>query len=85
MLSCHRIKDYDFMSIKAIALELYRAQQKVNRLEARLEEAPLNEKDAVCDKLREAKAEWQVLRNILDGEKSTSPVRSHLSAFKRGN
>ena len=73
------------MSIKAIALELYRAQQKVSKLEARLEEASINEKDALREDLREAKAEWQVLRNILNGEKSTSSVRSRLSTFKRGN
>jgi hypothetical protein len=66
------------MSIKAIALDLYRAQQKVSKLEARLEEASVNAKDALREELREAKAEWQVLRNILNGKKSTSPVRSRL-------
>ena len=73
------------MSIKAIALDLYRAQQKVSKIEALVEEASINEKDALREDLREAKAEWQVLRNILNGEKSTSSVRSRLSTFKRGN
>lgn len=71
------------MSIKAIALELYRAQQKVSDFEARLEKAPLNEKEALRAELREAKAEWQILRNMLDGEKSPSPYRSQSSTFKR--
>ena len=65
------------MSIKAIALELYRAQQKVSKLEALVEEeASINEKDALREELREAMAEWQVLRNILNGKKSSSPFRS---------
>ncbi|MEA3546238.1 MAG: hypothetical protein U9R66_01130 [Thermodesulfobacteriota bacterium] len=64
------------MSIKAIALELYRAQQKVSKFEDLVEEASVNDKDALREELREAKAEWQVLRNILNGKKLTSPVRS---------
>ncbi len=73
------------MSIKTLALELYRAQQKVSKLEALVEEALINEKDALREELREAKVEWQVLRNILNGEKSTSSVQSRLSTFKRSN
>ena len=73
------------MSIKTLALELYRAQQKVSKLEALVEEALINEKDALREQLREAKVEWQVLRNILNGEKSTSSVQSRLSTFKRSN
>jgi 5-bromo-4-chloroindolyl phosphate hydrolysis protein len=70
------------MSIRAIALELYRAQQKLSELETKLEQAPLGEKEAIRQELREAQAEWQMLRKILDGEKSPSPFKSKPSTFK---
>jgi hypothetical protein len=71
------------MSIKALALELYRAQQKVDRLEAQLEEAPISEMESLRNELREAQAEFKILRNILNGEKTPSPYRTNPSTFKR--
>lgn len=71
------------MSIKAIALELYRAQQKVSGLEAQLEKAQLNEKETLRKNLCEAKAEWQVLRKILNGKKAPLPFRSQPSSYSR--
>ena len=74
------------MSIRALALELYRAQQKVEQLEARLADAPYSEQEALREKLREARAEWKILRNMLNGEKSPSPYQSRRpSTFKRRN
>ena len=71
------------MSIRAIALELYSAQKKVSELEAKLEGAPPHQKETVRQELRDAQAEWRVLRKILDGEKSPSPFKSRPSTFKR--
>jgi hypothetical protein len=61
------------MSIKAIALELYRAQQKVSRLEKELEEAAPAEKERIQAELKAAKAEEAMMRRMLDGAKVESP------------
>jgi hypothetical protein len=61
------------MSIKALALELYRAQQKVSRLEKELEQGAPLEKDRIKDELRAAVAEMKMLRRMLDGEKVETP------------
>ena len=68
------------MSIKALAVELYRAQQKVHKLQDQLEKAPLKEKEQLRHDLRVAEAECNQLRRIMEGEKETS--RSRLSFFK---
>ncbi len=60
------------MSIKHLALDLYRAQQNVERLERALR-AALPEVPALLEEeLRCAKAEWQMLRKMLDGEKENA-------------
>lgn len=71
------------MSIRAIAQELYKAQREVEKLEKELEAAPFSEHEAIKDKLRKAKADWQALRNILDGEKSPSPFRQTPSTISK--
>jgi hypothetical protein len=55
------------MSIRLIARDLYRLQREVDALEKRLSEAPLEEVEAVREKLRKAKAEMIRMRNVLDG------------------
>ncbi|OGQ95648.1 MAG: hypothetical protein A2521_17285 [Deltaproteobacteria bacterium RIFOXYD12_FULL_57_12] len=57
------------MSIRLIARELYRLQQEVDRLERELQATPWPEQEAFREKLRKARAAWQQVRNILDGEK----------------
>lgn len=69
------------MSIKAIAQELYRAQQNVERLEKEIEVVPSSEKDGLREELRQARAEWQILRKMLDGEKETSSFRKKFQGF----
>ena len=64
------------MSIRAIALELYRAQQKVNLLENEKENAPPQEKGRVNIELQLALAELKQLRNMLDGAKAETPFSS---------
>jgi len=71
------------MPIRLIAKELYRLQREVERLEKELQSAPPQKHDAIKEKLRKARAEWQQMRNILDGEKAPPPFRQPLSTFKR--
>jgi hypothetical protein len=72
------------MSIKLLAIELYRAQQDTARLETQLAAAPLNmpldTMAALREKLRQAQAELQLLRKMLDDKKGSAaedlyPVR----------
>jgi len=61
------------MSIKALAIELYKAQKKVHRLQDSLEEASLAEKEQLRYELKGAEAELNQLRRMMDGEKEPSP------------
>jgi len=70
------------MSIKLLAVDLYRAQKKVHQLEEQLAEASLNEQEAISWKLREAKEELRVLRNMLEGAKSPLPFRTNHNKMK---
>ncbi len=65
------------MSIKLLAIELYRAQQEVAGLEAQCAVLALTGKVNLLDELRQARAELQLLRKMLDDKKETSivPVR----------
>lgn len=67
------------MSIKLLAVELYRARQNVERISAQIEAAeaaPLNapaaEREVLADELREAQAELRQLRKMLDDKKASS-------------
>ena len=68
------------MSIKALAIELYRSQQKVHLLQDRLQAASLAEKDQIRWDLKNAEAELTQLRRIMEGEKETA--RSRIAPFK---
>ena len=70
------------MSIKALALELYRCQQRVDALKKELAAAPLNRQDELREELRLATAELTQLRKMLEGAKTPSPFRSKPSTFK---
>jgi type II secretory pathway component PulL len=73
------------MSIKLLAIELYRAQRDVSRLEEQRENFAVDVSPDIvaglCEELRQAKAEVQQLRKMLDDKKdspSLSPrPRSH--------
>ncbi|MBA3005132.1 MAG: hypothetical protein KKB91_08830 [Proteobacteria bacterium] len=60
------------MSIKLLAIELYRAQQNVARIEAQLEVSPLFENADLREELRQAQAELQQLRKMLEDKKTSS-------------
>jgi hypothetical protein len=57
------------MSIRLIAIDLYRLIRNVAAIEKELANAPLKKRDALRDKLRRAKAERDQVRRILDGQK----------------
>ena len=64
------------MVIKALAIELYRAQQKVHTLQEQLEEAPLSEKDSLRQELRSATAECDQLRRLVEAKKQRPLYRT---------
>lgn len=57
------------MSIRLIAIDLYRAIKEVEKLEKELEKAPFEKREALESKLRKAKAEQRQLRGMLDAKK----------------
>ena len=63
------------MSIRALAIELYKAQQKVHKLQDQLETAGIYEKDHVHRELKQAETECNQLRRIIEAEKEPSPLR----------
>jgi len=64
------------MVIRALAIELYRAQQKVHTLQEQLEEAPLSEKDSLRQELRTATAECDQLRRMVEAKKQRPLYRT---------
>ena len=64
-----------FMSIRHLATDLYRSRQKVEKLEKALAAAAPSELVSIEDELRRARAELQLLRKMLDGEKETGLSR----------
>ena len=57
------------MSIRLIAVELYRLQREVYRLEEKLAQAPLLEREGVREQLRKARGRRDHMRRVLDGQK----------------
>lgn len=62
------------MSIRLLARDLYRVQQEVERLERELQDAPLDRRPGIEDRLRRARAERTRLRRTMEGQKD-APVR----------
>jgi len=69
------------MPIKALALELYKAQQQVHTLQDRIATAAPGDIDRLRLELRRAEAELDQLRRIMEGEKASSPLSR--DAFRR--
>lgn len=57
------------MVIRALAADLYRAQQKVHTLQEQLEQAPLSKKETLRQELRDATAECNQLRRMVEAKK----------------
>lgn len=59
------------MSIRLLAKELYQLRQEVERLERALASAAAGQREKIEAKLREARAERDHLRALLDGRKDS--------------
>ncbi len=69
------------MSIKALALDLYRAHKVVDELRKTLGKASADEQELLKNELKKAENEYRILRNMLDGEKDTASSRKRFSRF----
>ena len=69
------------MSIKALALELYRAQQKVDMIQKKIEAGSSGEQKKLENELKIAQKEWQMLRKMLDGQKESGSFRKLFDKF----
>lgn len=60
------------MSIRLIALELYRLHREVEALKDKISHAPYREQVRLKDQLRKVRAEYDRMRKIMDGQKDVS-------------
>ncbi len=72
------------MSIRAIAMEVYKCQSKVHKLEDTLQQADYTEQAELQDQLRRARAELKILKNMIEGRKSQSTSATKPSTFWYG-
>ncbi|MGW8193771.1 MAG: hypothetical protein ACWGOX_05840 [Desulforhopalus sp.] len=71
------------MSIRALAKEVYRAQQKFDKLEKASESAAAGDKDGLKMELTMARNELAILRRMLDAEKESGKTREKFTGFGR--
>ena len=69
------------MSIKALALELYRARQKVDMIQKDIELTSGKEQETLKNELKTAQKEWQLLRKMLDGRKESGSFQKRFSGL----
>ena len=69
------------MSIRALAKDLYRAQQNFDRLTRAHESAAPEERQALARELKIAEKELLMLRRMLDGEKESGKFRKKFNGF----
>jgi 5-bromo-4-chloroindolyl phosphate hydrolysis protein len=69
------------MSIKLLALDLYKAQQNVERLRTEMEGASPEDQVVLKRELADARKEWEVLRKMLDGRKDSGSFRQKFAGF----
>ncbi|PIE64917.1 MAG: hypothetical protein CSA26_06175 [Desulfobacterales bacterium] len=72
------------MSIRLLAIELYRAQKKVHTLSDQLENAAIKEKERLRGELRAAEAECRQLRRMIDAQKESAEDRVVFNRFLSG-
>jgi len=65
------------MSIRLIAIDLYRLIKEVEALEKKIEKASAEKQEGLKEQLRKLKAERDRMRRMLDGEKD-SPGHSRV-------
>lgn len=71
------------MSIRAIARDLYKAQQNVERLEQAIQAAHPAKQEPLTGELRQARKELEMIKRILEGEKESSTFRNKFQGFRR--
>jgi len=69
------------MSIRHLARDLYKAQQKVDELQKSHDSATEKEREGLGQELNIARKELQMLRKMLDGEKTSGSFRQRFSGF----
>jgi hypothetical protein len=69
------------MSIRALALDLYKAKLKVDALQKQHDNAKSDDKTVLAQELKMAQKEFQMLRRMLDGEKESGSFRKRFSGF----
>jgi hypothetical protein len=60
------------MSIRLLAIDLYRLTREVERLEKELEAAPPDQREALSRQLARARSDRDRMRRALDGQKDHS-------------
>jgi len=63
------------MSVRLIALELYRLEREVNAVEKEMASARDENRDELKDRLRKIKAERNRVRKVLEGAKAEPKYR----------
>lgn len=69
------------MSIRAIARDLYKAQQKVDKIQKEYDHASVKDRVKLGIELQIARKELDMLRRILDGEKESGEFRKRFDGF----
>ena len=72
------------MSIRAIAIEVYKCQSRVHKLQDQLETADFTEQAELQEQLRQALAELKILKNMIEGRKAQSSNILKPSSFRFG-
>lgn len=69
------------MSIRALAKDVYRAQQNFDSLKKAYESAAHADKQALKRDMEMAEKELQMLRKMLEGEKASGAFRKKFNGF----
>lgn len=69
------------MSIKALALDLYRAQQTVDKIRKSIEKGAWEQQEILKEELKVAEREHQMLRKMLDGRKESGSFKDRFAKF----
>lgn len=69
------------MSIRALALELYKAKLEMDALQKKHDSATQDDKPVLEKELKMVQKEFQMLRRMLDGEKESGSFRKRFSGF----
>lgn len=72
------------MSIRALAVDLYKAQRAVDALQKALAQAAPAEQDRIAGQLRLARKELELLRKMLEGRKESGAMRQKFSGSRFG-